>query len=403
MKTAALLGLKNFGKELVSLLKKNVRDYGMYIALAIIMTIFAIRTNGRFVNARNISVLINQMGYIGVLAVGMTLILIIKYIDLSVGFVAGFTGAIAAVLMTQYHLGSYVAIPVVLAIGAVIGLIYGFLVAKVGVPAFVTTLAGMLVFRGLLLLITERTGTIVIKDKAFNAIGNGYIFDVPEFMRVEGIHMLTLIIGAIAIICMLISSIIKRKKAKKYQFDTISFPMFVLKCIFIATGIGYITWTLSSYNGLSWTVVILAVVVLIYSFVMNNTTLGRHIYGVGGNAEAAELSGVSVKKITLIVYASMGLLAALAGILFTSRLASATTTAGTGFELDAIASAYIGGVSANGGIGKVTGSIIGALVMASLASGMNLIGVGISYQYIIKGLILVLAVVFDIITRKKAK
>lgn len=289
MKTAALLGLKNFGKELVSLLKKNVRDYGMYIALAIIMTIFAIRTNGRFVNARNISVLINQMGYIGVLAVGMTLILIIKYIDLSVGFVAGFTGAIAAVLMTQYHLGSYVAIPVVLAIGAVIGLIYGFLVAKVGVPAFVTTLAGMLVFRGLLLLITERTGTIVIKDKAFNAIGNGYIFDVPEFMRVEGIHMLTLIIGAIAIICMLISSIIKRKKAKKYQFDTISFPMFVLKCIFIATGIGYITWTLSSYNGLSWTVVILAVVVLIYSFVMNNTTLGRHIYGVGGNAEAAEL------------------------------------------------------------------------------------------------------------------
>jgi putative multiple sugar transport system permease protein len=388
-----------FGKETGVLLKKNVRDYGMFIALAIIVAIFSFATDGGFVTARNMSNLINQMGYIGVLAVGMTLILIIKYIDLSVGYVVGFSGAVAAILMKSYNMGSYTTILAVLAIGVFIGLVYGYLVSKVGVPAFVTTLAGMLIFRGLLLLITEKTGTIVIKDKAFNAIGQGYI---PDITKVDGLHILTLIIGVVAIIGMIISSIIKRRNLKKYNFETISLPMFILKCTFVSIAFGYIVWTLSKFNGLSWTVVILAVVVLIYSFVMNNTTLGRHIYGVGGNAEAAELSGVSVKKITCIVYASMGLLSALAGILYASRFGSATTTGGAGLELEAIAAAYVGGVSANGGIGKVSGSIIGALVMASLSNGMNLIGTGASLQYIIKGAILVTAVIFDVMTRKKA-
>lgn len=390
----------NFFKEAGTLLKKNIRDYGMYIALVVIIAFFSVTTQGLFISSRNISNLINQTGYIAVLAVGMTLILIIRHIDLSVGFVAGFLGAIAAILMTKYGVNEWVAILAVLVIGTCIGLFYGLLVAKVGVPAFVVTLAGMLIFRGLLLLATEGTGTIIIPNEGFNAIGNGFI---PNLLSINGIHGLTLIIGVLGIAFLIFSQIRSRMSMQKYHFEVLSLPMFILKLIFMSAVIGYIVWILAGYNGLSWTVVIVAVVVLIYNFVMNKTTLGRHIYGIGGNDEAAALSGINVKKVTFIVFASMSALAALSGVLFTSRLQSATTTAGTAFELDAIAAAYVGGVSANGGVGKVTGSIIGALVMASLTNGMNLMGVGISYQYAIRGAILVLAVIFDITTRRKRR
>lgn len=390
----------NFFKEAGTLLKKNIRDYGMYIALVVIIAFFSITTQGLFISSRNISNLINQTGYIAVLAVGMTLILIIRHIDLSVGFVAGFLGAIAAILMTQYGVNEWVAILIVLIIGTGIGLFYGFLVAKVGVPAFVVTLAGMLIFRGLLLLATEGTGTIIVPNEGFNAIGNGFI---PNLLSINGIHGLTLIIGVLGIAFLIFSQIRARMSMQKYHFEVLSLPMFIIKLIFMSAVIGYIVWILAGYNGLSWTVVIVAVVVLIYNFMMNKTTLGRHIYGIGGNDEAAALSGINVKKVTFIVFASMSALAALSGVLFTSRLQSATTTAGTAFELDAIAAAYVGGVSANGGVGKVTGSIIGALVMASLTNGMNLMGVGISYQYAIRGAILVLAVIFDITTRRKRR
>jgi len=192
-----------------------------------------------------------------------------------------------------------------------------------------------------------------------------------------------------------------RKNKLKYNFEVVPIKIFYIKMVFVSAIIAYVTWILSKYNGISWTVVIVAIVVALYHFLTTKTILGRHIYAVGGNAEAATLSGIDVKKVTLFVFASMSMLAALSGILFTARLQSATTTAGTSFELDAIASAYVGGVSAAGGVGKVTGSIIGALVMASLTSGMNLLNVGISYQYMIRGAILILAVVFDVLTRNK--
>ena len=383
--------------EIITLLKTNIREYGMYIALVAIIAYFSIVTRGNFISSRNISNLINQTGYIAVLAVGMTLILIIKHIDLSVGFVAGFLGAVAAIIMTKAGLSEWLAIPIVLVIGTVIGLIYGALVAKVGVPAFVVTLAGMMIFRGMLLLVTEGTGTIIVPNKGFNQIGNGYIPDIAN----GNYHILTLLIGLIGIVFMIYSQIKTRKNALKYNFQVISTPIFIMKLIFISGVFGYIIMILAGHKGLSWTVMIVAFVVLIYNFVMNKTPLGRHIYGIGGNDQAAELSGINVKKVTIFVFASMSTLAALAGILFTSRLQSATTTAGTGFELDAIAAAYVGGVSANGGIGKVTGSIVGALVMMSLTNGMNLLGLGISYQYVIRGIILVLAVIFDIFKKKK--
>lgn len=387
--------------DLKTMLKKNIREYGMFIALFAIMLVFSILSDGVFMSPRNISNLINSMGYIAVLAVGMTLILIIKHIDLSVGYVAGFLGAVAAMLMTTMDLPVFLVIPIILVLGILIGLFNGLLVSRLQLPAFVVSLAGMLIFRGALLQVTAKTGTIIIPNKAFNNIGVGYIPDPIKL--IPGFHTLTLVIGILFIVFYILGEFKNRRNKLKYQFEVVPIKIFYLKLLFISALIAYVTYILSGYNGLSWTVVIVLIVVGLYHFLTTKTVLGRHIYAVGGNDEAAKLSGIDVKKVTLFVFASMSMLSALSGILYTARLQSATVTAGTGFELDAIASAYVGGVSAAGGVGKVTGSIIGALVMASLTSGMNLLNVGASYQYIIRGAILILAVVFDVQTRNKAK
>jgi putative multiple sugar transport system permease protein len=385
-------------KEARVLISENIRDYGMYIALFVIILTFSIMTDGLFMSSRNISNLLDSAGYIAVLAVGMTLVIVIRHIDLSVGFVAGFLGAIVAILLTQMGLPMLVAIPVILILGVGVGLFNGLLVAQIGIPSFVATLAGMLIFRGALLQVTEKTGTIIIQDDSFNAIGNGYI---PSLLQVNGLHLLSLLVGLAGILLYIYSELTTRRNKIKYEFEVTSKGIFTLKLAFVSAIIAYITWILAGYNGFSWTVIIMLLVVIVYHFLTTKTVLGRHIYAVGSNPEAAHLSGMNVKKITYIVFGSMGMLAALSGILFTSRLQSATTTAGTLFELDAIAAAYVGGVSSAGGVGKVTGAIIGAIVMASLTSGMNLLGVGISYQYMIRGGVLAGAVIFDVMTRKK--
>ncbi|MBI5298302.1 MAG: sugar ABC transporter permease [Chloroflexi bacterium] len=394
----------SFFNNAKTVLQQNIREYGMYIALFVIMAIFTITTGGTFISSRNIVNLVNQTGYIAVLAVGMTLVIIIRHIDLSVGFLGGFLGAVAAIAMVQWHFPVYAAIPLTLALGILAGLITAFLVAQMKIPAFVATLAGWLIYRGAILVVTESTGTIVIPDETFNAIGNGFIPDIPGLEAfLPGVHKLTLIIGIIAIILFVISEINSRKKKEAYNFEVLPNDMFIIKLIFMASLVGGITWLLAGYQGLSWTAVVVLVVVIIYHFITTQTVLGRHIYAVGGNPEAAELSGINVKKITYIVFGSMGMLSALSGILFASRLQSATTTAGSLWELDAIAAAFIGGVSPAGGIGKVAGSIIGALVMLSLTSGMNLMGIGISYQYIARGAVLAAAVIFDVTTRNRGK
>ncbi|CAM3688476.1 sugar ABC transporter permease [Marinicrinis lubricantis] len=390
----------NLFKEAKTLVKENIRDYGMYIALVVIMITFTIMTNGLFMSSRNISNLLDSTGYIAVLAVGMTLVIVIRHIDLSVGYAAGFLGAITAILLTQVGLSMWITIPIILLLGIVVGLFSGVLVAKIGIPSFVATLAGMLIFRGALLQVTEKTGTIIIKDDNFNAIGNGFI---PSIAEVNGLHLLSLLLGLVCIVLYIYSELSTRKNKLKYQFEVISRPIFILKLVMVSAIIAYITWILAGYNGFSWTVIIMLAVVAIYHFLSTKTVLGRHIYAVGSNPEAAHLSGINVKKITYIVFGSMGMLSALSGILFTSRLQSASTTAGTLFELDAIAAAYVGGVSSAGGVGKVTGAIIGAIVMASLSSGMNLLGVGVSYQYMIRGGVLAAAVIFDVMTRRKSR
>ncbi|HUX40219.1 MAG TPA: sugar ABC transporter permease [Rectinemataceae bacterium] len=381
--------------------RQNIRDYGMYIALVVIIGIFTITTHGLFISSRNIANLMNQTGYIAVLAVGMTLVIIIRHIDLSVGFLSGFLGAIAAIGMVQWHLPWYLSILVVFVLGTIAGIITAFLVAKLGIPSFVASLAGWLIYRGALLLVTLQTGTIIIPDDTFNAISNGYIPDIfPKLTIIPGVHKLTLLLGVFAIAFYVLGDISGRKKKQAYGFEVLPFDMYVVKLVFISIVLAAITWVLAGYNGLSWTLVVVLIVVMIYHFIMNRTVLGRHIYAVGGNPEAAELSGISVKKITYIVFGSMGLLSALSGILYASRLQSATTTAGSLFELDSIAAAYIGGVSAAGGVGKVANSLIGAIVYMSLTSGMNLMQTDISWQYIVRGAVLAIAVIFDVTTRK---
>ena len=394
----------SFAQSLAKVLRQNIREYGMYIALFVIMVIFTLITpNNIFISPRNLSNLLNQTGYIAVLAVGMTLVIVIRQIDLSVGFLAGFLGAVAAIALTAWGLPTIVVVPLVLVLGALAGLVTAFPVAQLGIPSFVASLAGWLIYRGALQLVTEGTGTITIPNASYNAIGNGFIPDLPLGGVLPDIHKLTLLLGVVAVVAFVVSELRRRRAQLAYNFEVMPGSIFALKLVFVSALVLSITWVLANYNGISWTVVVVLVVLAIYHFVTSQTVLGRHIYAVGGNPEAAELSGISVKRITYVVFGSMGMLSALSGILFSSRLQSATTTAGTLFELDAIAAAYVGGVSAAGGVGRVTGSIIGALVMTSLTSGMNLMGVGIAYQYIVRGAVLAAAVIFDVSTRRAAK
>jgi putative multiple sugar transport system permease protein len=381
----------------------NIREYGMYIAFLIIIIFFAITTKGLFVTPRNIGNLVNAMSYIAVLAVGMTLVIVIRHIDLSVGYLAGFLGAIAAISMKYWHVPLVPTILFILVLGTIAGLGTAFLVAKMRIPAFVATLAGWLGYRGALQLATRSTGTIVIDNKIFNELGNGFIPDFTGIGILPGIHKVTLLLGILAIILYINGEIKNRRKTQAYHFEVLTLNMFILKLAFISLVIAVITWILAGYQGLSWAAVILIFVVIIYTYITTKTVIGRHIYAVGGNPEAAELNGISVTKITFTVFGSMGLLTALSGILYASWLRSATTIAGAGMEFDAIAAAFVGGVAVAGGVGKVSGSILGALVMASLTNGMNLLGWDISIQYVVRALVLAGAVIFDVQTRKGAK
>ena len=387
------------GKEISTLLKTNIRDYMMYIVLVAIVIFFAVKTNGAFVTGNNISNLFNQAAYVAVLAIGMTVILILKHIDLSVGYVAGFCGAIAAILL-QKGWSFYLVIPTVLLIGLLIGTYQGLLITKIGVPAFVTTLSGMFIFRGLLGVSTSGSGTIIVKDKTFNSLNNAFI---PDFTQEGALHYLTFAIGILAVILVIVSQIKSRRNKQKYNFHVVSTPIFIFTLVLISTVIMIITMTLAKAQGIPWSAVIVAVILLVYNFVLTKTKLGRAVYGIGGNDQAAELSGINVKKVTLIAFMAMSVLAAIAGILYTSRLQSATPTAGNAFEMDAIASSYIGGVAVSGGVGKVTNTIIGTLIIMSLTNGMNLMHVDAYMQYIVKGIIFILAVAFDVVTRKRAK
>jgi putative multiple sugar transport system permease protein len=281
------------------------------------------------------------------------------------------------------------------------GLLTAFLVAQMKIPAFVATLAGWLGYHGILQLVTAGTGTIIIADKFYTALGSGYVPDIKQIDIIPGVHEVTLLIGLISIIIYIYSEIRRRRITIAYNFEVQRRNPFIIKLVFISAIIAGITWILAGYQGLSWATVIVLLVVIFYTYIATRTVTGRHIYAVGGNPEAAQLNGISVKKVTFLVFGSMGLLSAMSGILYSSWLRSATTIAGTGWELDAIAAAFVGGVAVSGGVGKIPTSLLGALVMGSLTSGMNLLAWDNSIQYIVKALVLTGAVIFDVATRQK--
>lgn len=382
--------------NLMQLLKNNIRQYGMIIALILIMILFGVLSGGLLFEPINITNLILQNSYILVLAIGMVLVIITGHIDLSVGSVAALVGACAAIMMVDMNLHPVVAVILSLLLGALIGAWQGFWIAYVRIPAFIVTLAGMLLFRGLTMIVLEGQSISPLPE-GFQKISAGFI---PDFGN-AGTNLVAILAGVIVTVLYIINEVKARKNQQKYKFETSSTPLFITKMVLIAIVVNVFFVALASYAGIPNILVLLAVLIVGYSFVMNKTVMGRHIYAVGGNEKAAGLSGVKTKKVTFWVFVNMGVLAAISGLIFTARLNAAIPRAGTNFELDAIAAAFIGGASASGGIGTVFGAIIGGLVMGVLNNGMSLIGLGIDWQQGIKGLVLLLAVAFDIYNKNK--
>lgn len=386
-----------------NLLRHNIRQYAMLIALAgvIIFFQFFVGDNSYILlKPLNISNLIQQNAYVLILATGMLLcILTVGNIDLSVGSVAGFVGAIAAILIIKNDVPVYVAIFLSLGVGVIIGAWQGFWIAYVGIPAFITTLAGMLIFRGLTMVVLKGTSLAPLPEK-FTFLAAGFIPDIAE---IEGINLLALLAGILAAVIFVVNEVIKRRNKMKYNFEVLSTMPFIFKLVSISLAINAFTFALAKYRGLPTVLVLVVALVLIYTFITTKTIPGRHIYAYGGNPRAAELSGVKTKKVLFWVYVNMGLLSALAGIVFTGRLNSATPKAGDGFELDAIASCFIGGASTTGGVGTVVGAIIGGLLMGVLNNGMSIVGVSIDWQQAIKGFVLLVAVAFDVFSKARSK
>jgi len=377
--------------------KENITQYSMIIALVGIMIFFQIASGGILLKPLNITNLILQNSYILILAIGMLLVIVAFQIDLSVGSIAAVVGALGGIMIINNHMSVPLGIVVLLLIGALIGAWQGFWVAYVRIPAFITTLAGMMVFRGLTYVSLDGT-SIAPFPKSFQLMSTGFI---PDFFNGKSIHITTIVIGLIITVIYILSEINKVKNQKKYNFEVSPIGIVIAKVVTIVIIINAFSYVMAEYKGLPNVLVLLGVLVAFYSFITTKTTLGRHIYALGGNEKAARLSGVKTKWVVFLVFINMGVLAALSGLVFAARLNSATPNAGVGFELDAIAACFIGGASTAGGIGTIMGAIIGGLFMGVMNNGMSLMGVGIDWQQTIKGLVLLFAVAFDVYSKSK--
>ncbi|MCL2812379.1 MAG: sugar ABC transporter permease, partial [Clostridia bacterium] len=338
-----------------------------------------------------------QNSYVMILACGMLLcILTGGNVDLSVGSIVGFVGAVSAVFMLWHNMPVWLAILISLLIGAGIGAWQGFWIAYVGVPAFITTLAGQLIFRGLTMVILN--GVSLAPLPGLNSIAAGFVTDTRGF---GGLMTLALVVGVLACLLLVVTQFLARRKRQRYGFEVPHVGLFAAQLAIVSAVIMFFCYRLAEHRGLPVVLVIVVVMVMIYSFLTMRTVFGRRIYAFGGNATAARLSGINTKRILFFAYMNMGLLAALAGLVFTGRLNSATPKGGVGFELDAIAACFIGGASTTGGVGTVIGVIVGGLLMGVLNNGMAIMGWSIDLQQVIKGLVLLVAVAFDIISKKK--
>lgn len=371
--------------------------YSMIIILVVLLIAFQAMTDGIFWRPLNITNLVLQNSHILVLAAGMLLVVLLGHVDLSVGSVMAFVGAIAGVLMVNNGMSPWVAVPLCVLIGALIGAWQGFWVAYVGIPAFIVTLSGLLMFRGLTQVVLGGQ-SLAPFPTSFQKISTGYL---PDIVSGDHIHLLSMIIGVGITALLIFGQWRNRERRKKNLFEVESTSTFLFKALFIGVVFIGATYVFASYQGYPIILILLGVIVAAYGFLTNKTVAGRQIYATGGNRKAAELSGIKTKKITFWVFVNMGAMAALAGLVLAARLNAATPQAGTSMELDAMAAVYFGGASTSGGIGTIMGAIVGGLVMGVLNNGMSILGVGVDWQQAIKGLILLLAVVLDIYNKKK--
>ncbi len=379
-------------------LKSHMRDYGMLISLLAIVAFFQYVTDGTLLQPLNLTNLVLQNSYIIIMSLGMLLVIVAGHIDLSVGSIVGFIGALAAILMVQFHLHFIPTAILCLLAGGAIGAAQGYWVAYFRIPSFIVTLAGMLVFRGLslALLAGQSVGPFPVQ---FQLLSSGFI---PDVFGVSGFHLTTLLLCVATPAILIGLSVAARVRRHRFAIEQEPLPLFVAKSVGLFAVMAYIGWLLASYKGLPNVLIIMSLLIGLYAFVTRDTTIGRRVYALGGNEKAAKLSGIDTRRLTFYTFVNMGVLAALAGLIFAARLNTATPKAGVSFELDVIAACFIGGASASGGVGRVTGAVIGAFIMGVMNNGMSILGIGIDWQQVIKGLVLLAAVCFDVYNKGKS-
>ncbi len=378
-------------------LRGHMREYGLLLSLVAIMVFFQVMTDGTLMQPLNLTNLVLQNSYIVIMALGMLLVIVAGYIDLSVGSVSGFIGALAAVLMVTWGWHYVPATLVCLAVGALIGAAQGVWIAYFRIPSFIVTLAGMLVFKGLALALLQGQSVGPFPE-TFQHLSSGFIADP---FGGENLRLTSLLLGIVAALAMVVLKVRGRAAQAKHGMQTEPLIVFALTQLAFAAAIVYFAWALSSYKGLPNVLIVMVVLIVGYDFITRRSTIGRRIYALGGNEKAAQLSGINTKRLSFYTFINMGVLSALAGLVFAARLNTATPKAGLGFELDVIAACFIGGASATGGVGKVLGAVIGAFVMGVMNNGMSILGIGIDYQQVIKGLVLLAAVVVDVYNKNK--
>ncbi|MFJ3047966.1 multiple monosaccharide ABC transporter permease [Herbaspirillum chlorophenolicum] len=384
-------------KDYAGFLKNNMREYGMLLSLVAIMAFFQIMTDGTLMRPLNLTNLVLQNSYIVIMALGMLMVIVAGHIDLSVGSVVGLIGALAAVLMVDYGWDFVTASVVCIIAGAVIGAAQGYWIAYFKIPSFIVTLAGMLVFKGMALALLQGQ-SLGPFPPAFQMLSSGFI---PELTGNMQFRTTSLVVGIIAAVVLIVTRIHGRRKQTKHGMEDEPQLFFLVKNGLFAIAIIAFSYLLATYRGMPNVLIIMFALMVLYTFITNRTTLGRRVYAVGGNEKAAKLSGIKTERVSFLTFVNMGVLAALAGLIFAARLNTATPKAGLGFELDVIAACFIGGASASGGVGKVMGAVIGAFIMGVMNNGMSIMGIGIDYQQMIKGFVLLMAVCFDVYNKNK--
>lgn len=378
-------------------LLNHMRDYGLLFALIAIMLFFQVVTDGTLLKPVNITNLFLQNSYIIIMALGMLIVIVGGHIDLSVGSVMGFIGALAAVLIVNWEVPVAVTIPICLFVGGLIGAAQGYWVAYWKIPSFIVTLAGMLVFRGLSLWLLEGQ-SVGPFPKSFQLLSTGF---VPDVFGVGRPNVTALVAGCIVVLAIVFLGLRKRSRNSSYGIVEEPLSVFIVRNAVVSGALLFVVYKLSTFRGLPNVLVTMGVLTVIYAFITENTTTGRRIYALGGNEKAAKLSGIRTERLTFLTFVNMGVLAALAGLIFAARLNTATPKAGFAVELDVIAAVFIGGASMSGGVGMIVGAVVGAFIMGVMNNGMSIMGIGIDYQQVIKGLVLLAAVVFDVYNKQK--